>query len=375
MDSLDMVSTHAWNETGGIKMTHNVTKLTWSSQTCDSAWFDSISAIKPFLRNYMWFVCSFGLPGNILIILLIRRMQNRGMSSNLIIYLAVFDSLAMIAKLVQRQIFFRDIMIGSFGCKVVSIPEMACAAIANWTLVFISVERYLTVCQPLYRQVLLTDLRIKLILYIKAFVLLTYAVAMNVTFQKETKCQCGTNYIRFYQYMAIPPLTNIVTPFALILIFTICVITSIKSVSKKRSKRLKSVTSLKDSRKNSQSATQEMEATLSNLMLAAALLFFIVNALYCVYTTVLFPVYMSQIPRSVTFTRYAALMISDWNHALNFYVYLIFCQGFRSNVRRALKFWLLSCNRAISCSWRGDMPVSKGPGIHISELPSSSSVV
>ncbi|KAK0053179.1 thyrotropin-releasing hormone receptor [Biomphalaria pfeifferi] len=341
-----------------MKPGDNMTNLTWARQTSEREWFKAIDDMKPYLRNYMWLVCGFGLPGNILIIALILRMRSRGMSSYLIVYLAVFDSLALIAKLVQRNIFYSNVSLGNIGCKMVSIPEMSCASIANWTLVFISAERFLTVCYPLQRQRWLTDFRIKLILIVVPLFLIVYAISLNVVFQYETKSRCGTKYIKFYQYMVIPPITNIVAPFTVLLIFTIFVLKSIRSVSKKRSLRLKSVTSLKEPRKNSQSATQEMENTLSNIMLAAAVLFFAVNALYCVYTLIMFPVYVRNLTRSVTFTRYAALMISDWNHALNFYVYVLFSEGFRANLLRMMRSWSC-CSRMLRlCFWSETMAVT-----------------
>ncbi|CAL1526070.1 unnamed protein product, partial [Lymnaea stagnalis] len=112
-------------------------------------------------KIYMWVFVAVGLPVNILTVVTISKFQSGGPASFLLCYLAIIDSVALVVKLIELNVFARGLHLGRFGCKVVHLPSATLTAIAHWTVVFICAERYVSVCKPLRRSGWITNKRCK----------------------------------------------------------------------------------------------------------------------------------------------------------------------------------------------------------------------
>ncbi|KAH9524458.1 hypothetical protein Btru_054642 [Bulinus truncatus] len=285
-----------------------------------------------------------GVPNNILIIALILKMKYLGTASGLIIYLAIMDSLTLTVNMIQRQLYYHDILITEWGCKFYFSTALSFAAIANWTLVLISFERYLTICYPFQRQVLINHKGIKIGVVIGSLSLVVFVFLFQGIFNTEQDEVCTYHILADGEMDVVEASVIYALPFLFIAAFTIAVIVRIYVTSQRRS----SVTSLPmmSARRRSScrdvgqtmSATsiQGMEKSLSQLMLSAAVLYFALNILYCLDRFVLLPVYGTDKSRSLHVFEYLVRILRDINHALNLYVYLAFSKRVRSNLFKML---------------------------------------
>ncbi|CAL1538247.1 unnamed protein product, partial [Lymnaea stagnalis] len=113
------------------------------------------------MKIYMGVICGIGSPANIPIIVNISKFQSRCPASFLLCFLAVIDSSAPVAKLIERNIWAHDVERGRFGCETIGVPFRTLTVIRNWTVVVICAERCIAVCEPFKRNVWISKRRRK----------------------------------------------------------------------------------------------------------------------------------------------------------------------------------------------------------------------
>lgn len=86
----------------------------------------------------------FGVLGNTSIILVLRRLKSA--TSILTIYMAVFDTLSLMSKVLTDVLDYHNTdNFGYLYCVTMTIPIVVFVALANWTLVVICIERFLSI--------------------------------------------------------------------------------------------------------------------------------------------------------------------------------------------------------------------------------------
>ncbi|XP_013085060.2 proteinase-activated receptor 1-like [Biomphalaria glabrata] len=333
----------------------------------DTAYNLAYEDVKYIFRNYNILLWILGVPSNALIIALIVSMKRIGAASFLIIYLSVMDSLTLTAYLVQRQLYYTDHQKTTWSCRFYHSAGLSFAGVANWTLVLITVERFLSVCYPFRRQLLISKNFFIISVGILSIVLTLVIFTMEALTADASEGVCQEHDDEHLLEIA-RVLIIYAIPFFFIAIFTAAVLRKISSSSKRRA----SITSLQIkpcSTKNggpenghtTMTSIQMIETSLSQLMLAAAFLYLALNILYCVEALVLKQIYQHNKSRRLHHLDFACRIIRDWNHALNLYVYLAFSKGFRLNFRKLFRFndrAFGSFRRASSSSTGGHTTVS-----------------
>ncbi|KAH9524466.1 hypothetical protein Btru_054656 [Bulinus truncatus] len=287
-----------------------------------------------FLKHYLWFLCIIGLPGNVLTILVVLSHKSSKPATLLIGCLAMFDSVALVTKLIESQVIFNDVRLGRYGCKFIYIPSAISASVANWTLAFICAERFITVCYPLKRLYLMTAQRSKGVLVAMTAVMLSYVTAMYLTFMDFSggRPQCVIGYISLYTFFMIQYTSHIIAPFALITFFAVLVIRQLR-VSRANRNELRRQLSINESPIVRQEC---LENKMSLLMISAAILYFAVNAPSCIFYTIIWPS-VGCIPQDVfTYVNDTLYVVNDSSHALNFFIYFVLVKGFRTDLYNAI---------------------------------------
>lgn len=286
-----------------------------------------------FLKHYLWFLCGIGLPGNLLTILVVLSHKPYRPATLLLGCLAIFDSAALITKLIESQILYNKFRLGWLGCKLIYIPSTVTASIANWTLALICAERCIAVCYPLKRLYLMTTRRSKCLLVVMSAVLGTYVSVLYALFMVDSNGEivCVFQNIGIYTFLLVQYASHIIAPFILISCFTVLVIRQLHVMRNNRQelRRKRSINESPILRQESQ------ENKMSLLMIGASLLYFIVNAPSCLFYTVIWPA--TCIPRHVWFyVKDLLYVINDSSHALNFFVYFALVKGFRSDLYKVI---------------------------------------
>ncbi|CAG5115695.1 unnamed protein product, partial [Candidula unifasciata] len=150
---------------------------------------------------YIWILVAIGLPGNIFTIITVAAMKIICPAKFLISLLAALDTVSLICKLTGHQMVRNAVYIGPVGCKFEFIIPYT-ATLANWVLVLICAERFVTVCFK-ERKTLIFSLRNChiMVVVLSAFLLLIFAcISMPMRSANFSGFFCGTynKYVWFW---------------------------------------------------------------------------------------------------------------------------------------------------------------------------------
>ncbi|KAH9490400.1 hypothetical protein Btru_035107 [Bulinus truncatus] len=286
--------------------------------------------------NYLWVLCSIGLPGNTMAIIIILTMQSLTAATFLVAFLAFSDGAALLTKLLFLQLHLH-VEPTDLYCGLQFVPFFF-SHLANWTLVFISVERFISVCYPLKKSYLVTLPRCYICVAVMSAVFFSYHAALYFSAiyagEKDNKqtCLIREGYITFMTnvFPAIGSSTVMFVPFLLIATFTLIIVTKLKLFAKQRRRTFQGSpnTSSRNSNVNSFNAqilheNERAEKALTWMLVLTALLFLALAFPACVYFMVFTP------PDKEVFLT-AQYILYDCSHALNFFLYFMAARRFRN---------------------------------------------
>ncbi|CAL1545512.1 unnamed protein product, partial [Lymnaea stagnalis] len=285
------------------------------------------------LLSYTWLYCALGLPANTLTIITLLKCQTRSPASLLKVYLAVTDNTALVAKLVEANLKVYTVISSSFACKFFYVPSVTLTTIANWTLVLICAERFLTICCPLKRRQWISVKRCKIIFSSMSLGLLLYIFGF-----------CYPLMIPQQLFLLVQGTFMVIIPFFVITALTGAVIRVLHKYQKERLCLFEnSSTPQIDRMLNNIAASEQttkvaarMENTLSLLMILAACLYFVVYAPYNVMILIVLP--LCSYDRNVSLTTLVFFILADSSHVLNCFLYFSLVKGFRSDVLKVIRF-------------------------------------
>ncbi|CAL1545509.1 unnamed protein product [Lymnaea stagnalis] len=295
------------------------------------------------LKNYMFVFCGFGLPANILIIATISKFHSRCPASFLLCYLALIDSVALVAKLLETQIIFYHVYLGRFGCKINSMPSVTLTSVSNWTVVLISSERYIAICKPLKKRIWCTNKRCKIAVSLMSGILtVTFVIVFFIFVDINSYGFCSVIHVTLNSFHWLQFILSIAIPFILVTILTNGVIRALYYARCQRrkffiDKRSQKRHYLAEQQNQTAVSSSERMEKLSLLMMSTVLLYFVVYLPVCVTFLVIRPLYKNNFDSLVELITNIFYVLSDSSHVLNFFLYFVFVSGFRRNVYKLLR--------------------------------------
>lgn len=301
------------------------------------------------MKYYMWVFFAIGLPANILTIISILKFYFVGPASFLLCYLAAIDNVAIVAKLIEANLMYTNLINkwSSFLCKTIELPGALFTAISNWTLILICTERYVSVCKPLKRKIWISNKRCKgAVSLVFIFLTILYTTLFLIFVDVSLYNTCHVIYFEQHFFRLIQFIIGFAIPFVFITTLTISVIRALYIARGQRRQMHPNVEegrylNINDQNKqNFVSNSKNMEQTLSRLMVSSAILYFIITGPYSIFALGYLPFYEWRNSQSHAVTIIISdifFILMDASHLLNVFVYLIFVPGFRDNVYKLLK--------------------------------------
>ncbi|XP_055901439.1 N-arachidonyl glycine receptor-like [Biomphalaria glabrata] len=256
---------------------------------------------------------TFGLFGNTSIILVLKGFK--GATSILTMYMAAFDSLSLISKVVGYGLVNYSKDFGYLFCTTSSIPMHFCVTTANWTLVLICIERFSSVFFPFQYRFIVSPRRVHVTMATLICTLFVYSILFNAMTQSydDSSKRCIVINISSKIHVILLNCIGIAGPCLFTFSFTTPVIIRLKFVQT-------------DFRQKSYQR-QKSERLLMRLMLSSAILFVILSMPAFIYF-----IFISPFIQNEEIIQIVGIFISllwDLSHTFNFVVYLIFVKVFR----------------------------------------------
>ncbi|KAI8767313.1 rhodopsin [Biomphalaria glabrata] len=306
---------------------------------------------------YLYVLASIGIPANIFTILTILSLQSISPASFLVVMLAASDGCALISKVTiyHLQRFSRR---GAL-CKL-EFLTVFCTMMANWILVYICFERFISVCFPMKRLYLVTKKRTYIIVASTAAFLFVATAATYITVWDSHSLKCGmyVEYIWYWYHIWVKylgPSLAVYLPFMLILIFTVAIIRALKIASRELRNLFKRSLSMRRSpddktfsfNEKNIAESEKLERMITWMMILAAIFFLIFTLPACVFFNLPEPGPESDVK---SFTRYMLFeqiqhLCLDLTHTLNFFLYVVTAKRFRKQLveilvcKTAREYW------------------------------------
>ncbi|CAL1533053.1 unnamed protein product, partial [Lymnaea stagnalis] len=303
------------------------------------------NAVENIRSTYIWVVFALGFPGNIFCIITVLTMQNVTPATFFVSLLAFCDGCTLVVKLVYHQIFKHGMHLGSVGCKMAFLP-LFFSTLANWVLVLICAERFISVCFPLKKTYIVTKRRSYICAGVLSVVLLVmwsllYGVMRD---QDVSGLHCGTfdEYLVFWKnwWYWINAFLFLFLPFPCIVVLTAFIIRGLAVSRSDRRSIMRSSSKAKDGNRRLMEEAERLERNITIMLILAAVIFLILSLPGCIY--VLMYSDSNDDLKRAKWELFSQIqhVLSDSSHAVNFFLYFFSAQRFRAHF-----FSILMCKR------------------------------
>ncbi|KAL8585035.1 hypothetical protein ACOMHN_043671 [Nucella lapillus] len=280
---------------------------------------------------YLWVVLAFGFPGNALSLLTILRMPSVSSSKMHVALLAVVDNCAIVSKLLYHQLSKHHVSLGHGGCKVIMFLGNFFSILAGWILVAMTLERFIAVWFPLKVNRIYSKRKATIVLV--TIIVLTFAFnsIFFAAMQEDAEMLLCTytdalfSFMLNYWYWA-DALAYAIIPCVIILVSNTLIIVNVQ-MSTRRQRRLTNNFDPKSRRVRDQQQITTMLIVISIVFLLLMLpnsVFYLVSETWKESTA---PDSYARL--EFHFTKQLVHMLSDFNHAVNFYLYFLSMATFR----------------------------------------------
>ncbi|BFZ07278.1 hypothetical protein BsWGS_10317 [Bradybaena similaris] len=287
-------------------------------------------------RVLFWLSLVIGIPGNILALLTILRFP-RTTGTFYLTLLTIIDFLALLTKAFNVAILSFYIF-DSVSCKIALMSTNFTATYANWMLVLISFERLITVLFPLKKSYYFTMTRARLSALIVAVILFLFnSVYLWII---TAGAGCGTSYPEFYsKYVHASTALYSYIPSVLLIVMVLLISRALTKIQKNREyifcgEEGASVVALTQQRLQEQA---KAERSITMMLVFAVVAFLLLTVPLCFVLAF----ENSSIVESSNFSRsyygmsyFIAQGLATLTHAINFFIYFLSTERFRSNFRQ-----------------------------------------
>ncbi|XP_050407375.1 FMRFamide receptor-like [Patella vulgata] len=282
---------------------------------------------------YLWVIFAIGFPGNLASFITILRMPPLTSSTAYVAVLAAVDTLAIIDKLLFHQLTLYDIQMGDTGCRILYYFGSFFAMYANWILVAMTIERFMAIWLPLKVGNYCDGKKAAMIMAIMALVLLIadlqffWSATQNVGKDGSVDCSFKQEYLQFinlYWYWIDGALYAIL-PCILLFVFNLLIIFGIR-----RSGKIQKELTNSKSDQMAEKFRQLRQITI--MLVVVSIVFVLLTIPNCLFFIV--KPYWTYQENSYEHAQYLLtnqliFVLSDSNHAVNFYLYFLSGKRFR----------------------------------------------
>ncbi|GFN89773.1 FMRFamide receptor-like [Plakobranchus ocellatus] len=171
-----------------------------------------------------------GVPSNALTVATILSMNAVSPATFFVVLLAAFDGSALVLKLIINLWYRFELNHNAWYCQFLEPLSLSFATTANWMLVLITLERFISVCFPLKKVYLLTKRRSYIIAAILVATLFSLIMSLLGVMRIPTRTGCLTRsrFIWFFRGL------YFFLPFGLISALTGCIVYGLRKSRKHR---------------------------------------------------------------------------------------------------------------------------------------------
>ncbi|PVD29893.1 hypothetical protein C0Q70_09150 [Pomacea canaliculata] len=293
-----------------------------------------------FYKVYIWVLVGVGVPGNVACILVATSMTLTTATLYMSL-LAVADLLALVLRLISHQIYLYKVTLNTFVCKVDVFVDLV-SSYANWTLVLVCLERFLSIRFPLKKKIYFTKHRAILIAVLLGMILCLCHLYefIQIDHIQERSCyypESSLDFVTNYWHW-IKACIYYFLPFILLLIFPCLIIVSLRRQRKAREAMVR--TTPVTSRETTQT---RVEVTLSVMVVWDAIVVIVTFAPMCLYY-LLVPFNVVNEWFTSTMLTHTAVALSEANYAVDFVIYFAASKKFRSRFKKLIGK-CLTCRR------------------------------
>ncbi|RUS79578.1 hypothetical protein EGW08_012672 [Elysia chlorotica] len=300
-------------------------------------------------KYYLWVVFAFGFPGNLATMITISRMRHFGSFVMYVALLAISDNLAIIVKILFYQLLLHKVPLGSAGCRTLQYSGVVLISYCNWVLVLMAVERLVAVRYPfrIHFQSCLSSRKTACIVTVVA--ILICLLNMPILWASEYNSDIGWCHVKS------TPLLQIIhwistsiyffVPFTILAVCNFLVAREIR-ISFRLRNSFRSVHNFMVGRRSSDVPIQKQ---IMIMLFTATFMFILLHFPICLFLIV-DTYWEAQIGTTSYAWKYLAQQISyvlsDSNHAFNFYLYFVSARKFRAHFTNML----VICEKKHKCS-------------------------
>ncbi|PVD29900.1 hypothetical protein C0Q70_09157 [Pomacea canaliculata] len=291
-----------------------------------------------FYKVYIWVLVGVGVPGNVACILVTTSMTLTTATLYMSL-LAVADLLALVLRLISHQIGVYKVPLNTFVCKMDVFVQLV-SNYANWTLVLVCCERFLSIRFPLKKKIYFTKKRAILIAVLLGMILcLCYLYAFIQRDHREKRycvySQSFYDVVETYWYW-ITAFIYIFLPFILLLIFPCLIIASLRRQRKAREAMVRTTPD-----KSGETTQTRVEVAISVMVVWDAIVVFVTYAPICILEIYKpFDIVNLDTVRStfsMAMSRHIAIALSEANYAVDFVIYFSASKKFRSRFKKLIR--------------------------------------
>lgn len=155
-------------------------------------------------KIYIWIVVAIGLPGNILVAVAFLTMQKFAPATFFVVVQAILDAASLVGKLTAHQLLRNNVYIGDIGCKSYFLTIFS-GTLANWILLLICTERFVTVCYPDRKPLIFTKSNCYVAVSVLSAVFLAFFAGVTCAMRgvDSSGLRCGTynKYLWFWVHV------------------------------------------------------------------------------------------------------------------------------------------------------------------------------
>ncbi|CAL1537673.1 unnamed protein product [Lymnaea stagnalis] len=317
---------------GEIPTTFFVTIFTYKSDD------PLISFSNKLFEYYLLALIGVGIPGNLLTAITLQTILPLSVSSLLVSVVALFDSLALIAKVIENQLLLYDVELNTFACNALTMFSVYLSTVANWSLVLLCMEQYIAVAYPLKKELMLTKSRsciVSIIVCLAMFIGFVVAYFLNSDWLIDA-LPCWMRTAKTLQSYLIIENLHVFAPYILVFGLAVCIYVGHASFLKKHNKIeqenrvVESETGLASSSKEVAEVDKisfEEKMTLVTLTKIASGLFLVLVLPYFAYVIItlvssVYSIYFINTTDWMLFTHIRSVLL-DTTYAIKFLLYCV----------------------------------------------------
>ncbi|GFR58923.1 thyrotropin-releasing hormone receptor [Elysia marginata] len=287
--------------------------------------------------------------GNLATVITISRMRHFGSFVMYVALLAIADNLAISVKILFYQLLLHEVAIGAAGCRALQFFGSVLVSYCNWVLVLMAIERLVAVRYPfrIHFQSCLSGRKTACIVIVVGIIISLLCLPILWASEYDpTGVKCHVKNTPLLQTISwISSTIYFFIPFTILAVCNFLVAREIRLSFRLRNS-FRSVHNFMVGRRSSDVPIQKQ---IMIMLFTATFMFILLNFPICLFL-VFHTHWVATIGTASYdwkyFVQQIAYLLSDSNHAFNFYLYFLSARKFRAHFTHMI----VTCERRHKCS-------------------------